>query len=406
MTFVESVTEERAPVRLADVAATQLQRLIEIAIKLSSTLELKQLLHLVTQSVIELTETEVASILLMDSQTGELHFLAATNDTRVHSMVVPLDSIAGWIVLHGQPLILEDVQSDPRFYPGIDDVLGFHTRSLLGVPLMNKGKVIGALEALNKRSRAPFTPTDVALLQAFASQAAVAIENARLFQQSDLIAEILHEFKTPLMSIIAASELLQQNEFPQETQSELVGIVYQESLRLGQMTRDFLDWAHLESGRMHLAQEPVELDALLQEVIQTTQSGAANMGVAVTKLLPKPSPTLMGDRERLRQVLLNLVSNAIKYNVRGGRVEIAIRQQDEALLIIVSDTGRGIPAEHLPYLFERFYRVPGNEKIEGSGLGLSIAQKIVQEHGGQIEVASQVGQGTTFTCHFPQALLK
>ena len=404
MTVVKPVAG--SSVGLADVAVTQLQRLIEIAIQLSSTLELKQLLHLVTQSVIELTETEVASILLLDQQTGELHFVAATNGARVHDMIVPLDSIAGWIVLHGQPLILEDVQSDSRFYAGIDDVLGFHTRSLLGVPLMNKGKVIGALEALNKRSGAPFTLKDVALLQAFASQAAVAIENARLFQQSDLIAEILHEFKSPLMSIIAASELLQRDEFPADTRAELVGIVYQESLRLGQMTRDFLDWAHLESGRMHLAQEPVDLDALVQEVIQTTQSGAARLGLTVTKIIPAPPPLLTGDRERLRQVLLNLVGNAIKYNVQGGRVDITVRQQEEALLIAISDTGRGIAAQHLPYLFERFYRVPGNEKIEGSGLGLSIAQKIIQEHGGQIEVASQAGQGTTFTCRFPQPLVK
>ena len=292
MTFPEPVTDSL--VGFADVTVTQLQRLMEIAINLSSTLELKQLLRLVTQSVIELTETEVASILLLDQQTGELHFVAATNETRVHDMIVPLDSIAGWSVLHGQPLILEDVQSDPRFYPGIDDILGFHTRSLLGVPLMNKGKIIGALEVINKRNRTPFTQNDMALLQAFASQAAVAIENARLFQQSDLIAEILHELKTPLMSIIAASELLQGDEFPEETRQELVSIVYQESLRLGQMTRDFLDWSHLESGRLHLAQEPVDLDALLQEVMQTTQSSAANKGVTVTKMLPMPCPLLRG----------------------------------------------------------------------------------------------------------------
>ena len=104
-------------------------------------------------------------------------------------------------------------------------------------------------------------------------------------------------------------------------------------------------------------------------------------------------------------MLLNLVGNGLKYNVQDGRVEIVVRQQDEARVIIVSDTGQGIPAEHLPYVFERFYRVPGNEKIEGSGLGLPIAQKIAQEHGGHIEVASQVRQGTTFTCRFPQTLL-
>lgn len=385
---------------LAVVEATQLKRLIEIAIQLSSTLELKQLLHLVIHSVVELTETEVASILLMDKQTGELHFVAATNETRVHNVVVPLNSIAGWIVLNGKPLILEDVQSDPRFYAGVDDVIGFRTRSLLGVPLMNKGEVIGVLEAINKHHDKPFSEQDAALLMALASQAAVAIENARLFQQSDLIAEILHEFKTPLMTIIAASEMLQQGRLPEETNRQLIGMVYQESGRLSQMTRDFLDWAHLESGRMHLAQENVEIP-LIGDVIQATQAGAAGMNVTITSALPPDTPPLIGDRERLRQVLLNLVTNAIKYNRRGGQVRITVSQQEQELLLSISDSGHGIPAAHLPHLFERFYRVPGNEGIEGSGLGLSISQKIVQEHGGQIEVRSREGEGSTFTCRLP-----
>ncbi|MCA9937322.1 MAG: GAF domain-containing sensor histidine kinase [Anaerolineales bacterium] len=386
---------------LAVVEATQLKRLIEIAIQLSSTLELKQLLHLVIHSVVELTETEVASILLMDKQTGELHFVAATNETRVHNVVVPLNSIAGWIVLNGKPLILEDVQSDPRFYAGVDDVIGFRTRSLLGVPLMNKGEVIGVLEAINKHHDKPFSEQDAALLMALASQAAVAIENARLFQQSDLIAEILHEFKTPLMTIIAASEMLQQGRLPEETNRQLIGMVYQESGRLSQMTRDFLDWAHLESGRMHLAQENVEIPPLIGDVIQATQAGAAGMNVTITSALPPDTPPLIGDRERLRQVLLNLVTNAIKYNRRGGQVRITVSQQEQELLLSISDSGHGIPAAHLPHLFERFYRVPGNEGIEGSGLGLSISQKIVQEHGGQIEVRSREGEGSTFTCRLP-----
>lgn len=125
------------------------------------------------------------------------------------------------------------------------------------------------------------------------------------------------------------------------------------------------------------------------------------MNVTITSALPPDTPPLIGDRERLRQVLLNLVTNAIKYNRRGGQVRITVSQQEQELLLSISDSGHGIPAAHLPHLFERFYRVPGNEGIEGSGLGLSISQKIVQEHGGQIEVRSREGEGSTFTCRLP-----
>jgi signal transduction histidine kinase len=311
------------------------------------------------------------------------------------------------VVRHGRSVILSDVQSDSRFYAEVDSDESFVTRSMLAVPLITSKGTIGALEVLNKRGNGAYTAQDVALMEALASQSAVAILNAHLFHQSDLLAEIMHELKTPLMAISAASELLTRPEVPADKHLELIHMVKQETGRLSKMTKDFLDFARLESGRVRLASEPVDVAAVIHDVVNITQSQAAERGISIVPELTPDLPTpdssmqLMGDADRLKQVLLNLVSNAIKYNVENGRITLAAYIQDQALSLSVSDTGPGISDEDMSHLFERFYRIPGSEGADGSGLGLSIANKIVEEHNGRIEVSSTIGKGTTFTVILP-----
>lgn len=383
----------------------QLQRLLEISTTLSSTLDLQALLRLVIEVATELTDTEVGSILLVDKKTGELHFAAATGAAAGNSqhVVVPMEgSIAGWIVQNGQPLIIDDVQSDRRFFRGVDRSTNFLTRSMLGVPLVTKGKVIGALEAINKRGERPYTDQDVAVMQALASQAAVAIENARLFQQSDVVAEIMHELKTPLMAVTAASELLSRPDLLEDKRMELLRMIRQEAMRLSKMTQAYLELARLESGRAHIRRERVDLLRLVEDVVALQQAQANGRQVTIRTRLPAENPAVVGDEDRLKQVLLNLVSNAIKYNVVGGRIVVEVTVQGEEVVLAVMDTGKGIAPENLARLFERFYRVPDSEGYsEGTGLGLSIARKILEEHGGRIEVESEVGRGTVFRCVLP-----
>ncbi|MCI0396061.1 MAG: HAMP domain-containing histidine kinase, partial [Chloroflexi bacterium] len=267
--------------------------------------------------------------------------------------------------------------------------------------LVTKNQVIGAFEAINKRNGAAYTEQDTAVLQALASQAAVAIENARLFQQSDLVAEIMHELKTPLMALTAASELLARGP-AEERRQELLQMLQRETTRLSKMTQDFLDLARLESGRMRIAREPLDLPALVHDVVCLQEPQAAARGVALEAKVPQKLPLVRGDFNRLKQVLLNLTSNAIKYNLEGGRVIIRVRAMAEHVAIAVQDTGPGIDPKNLSRLFERFYRIPDREGFsEGSGLGLAIAQKIVEEHAGRIEVESEVGKGSTFCCYLP-----
>lgn len=398
----------RTPNTVNAISAEHLARLLEISRRLSSTLRLDELLSLVMDVATELTHTETASILLVDRSTGQLHFAASTRGKVPQDIVVPLDnSIAGWVVRHGRSLILDDVQTDERFFANVDEDLEFVTRSMLAVPLVTGQGVIGALEVINKKDDGDYTSQDVALMEALASQSAVAILNVHLFSQNDLIAEIMHELKTPLMAISAASELLSRPEMPQEKQGELVGMIKKESNRLSKMTKDFLDFARLESGRMRLKQEVLDVPQIIQEVVSISQTQAAARNIEIDVQLAPDLPTtasktaVIGDADRLKQVLLNLVSNATKYNRENGRITISAGCQANELQIDVADTGLGISPEDLAHLFERFYRIPGSESAEGSGLGLSVAQKIVEEHDGRIEVDSTVGKGTTFTIYLP-----
>ncbi|MCB8982882.1 MAG: GAF domain-containing sensor histidine kinase [Ardenticatenaceae bacterium] len=404
-----TVEEQEIRPFTAPIQADSLARLLEISTRLSSTLHLETLLDLVMEVATELTNTEAASILLVDQKTGQLHFAASTGSQMPQDIIVPLDnSIAGWVVRNGRSLVLADVQADDRFYANVDEDLDFHTRSMLAVPLVTAKGIIGCLEVINKADNSAYSPQDMAILEALASQSAVAILNAHLFQQSDLLAEIMHELKTPLMAITTASELLSRPDFPAAKQGEVLQMIQRESERLSRMTKEFVDFARLESGRMHLERQPVNIDEVIKDVVRLSQAQAEERGIALTAVcppdLPTPadSPCLVGDQDRLKQVLLNLVSNGIKYNQENGRLTITAARTDNQLTLTVSDTGQGISPEDLPHLFERFYRIPGSEDhAEGSGLGLAIAEKIVSEHHGRIAVDSEVGSGTTFTIILP-----
>ncbi len=317
---------------------------------------------------------------------------------------MPLDkSIAGWVVKEGEPLLIPDVRKDPRHYHQVDDMTKFSTRSILGVPLRVKDKVIGVLEVLNKIDDKEFTQDDVETLTILAAQAAIAIENARLFQQSDLLSEVVHELRTPLTSIRGYSKMLLLAEgIDQEKKLEFAETIHREAVRLGQMINDFLDLARLESGRTHIAQEPVNMSEVISETLAILQPQAAERQISISLQVPETLPTLIGDAARLKQVMVNLASNAVKYNHKGGRVDIEVKVGEDEINVAVKDTGRGIAEKDLPHIFEKFYRVDDSEQqTKGTGLGLSIAKHIVEVHGGTISVQSVRGQGSTFAFTLP-----
>jgi signal transduction histidine kinase len=381
-------------------------RLLEVVTGLASTFDLEVLLQRTVDAAQELTDCEATSLLLYDPKTNQLYFEAASNldPARLGRHAVPAEnSIAGWVFSRREPLVVHDALSDPRFFREVDLLTSFQTRSVLGVPMYTKDKTLGVIEAVNKREGA-FDDEDLRLLEALAAQASVAIENSRLFQQNDVVAEMVHELRSPLTALTAAAYLLERTGLPDDQRLKLAKSVYDEAQRLNGMTTDFLELARLESGRSRLAREPVELSGLVFETLEVVRPQLETEQLTLATDVDRGLPPLQGDRNRLKQLLLNLLTNAIKYNQRGGRVEIRLHRQADEAVLEVSDTGRGIPREALPHVFERFFRVPDQEgRVGGTGLGLAIAKRIAESHRGQIGVTSEIGQGSTFTVRLPLA---
>src|SRR5260221_533857 len=218
-------------------------RVIEISRDLASTLDLDTLLDDIVRAAADITHAEAASILLYDDTARQLYFQIATNidEPTMRGLVVPLEnSIAGWIVLNRKSVRIDDAHKDQRFYSGVEQTVGQSTKSLLGIPLITKNKIVGVLEVVNKK-RGRFTDPDESMLSVLGAQAAVAIENARLFQQSDLIAEFVHELRTPLASLSTATYLLLRPEMSREQRDQIVNNIHNETMRLNCLSSSFLD---------------------------------------------------------------------------------------------------------------------------------------------------------------------
>ena len=381
-------------------------RLIEISRDLASTLDLDTLLDDIVRAAADITHAEAASILLYDDTARQLYFQVATNidEPTMRGLVVPLEkSIAGWIVTNRKSMRIDEANKDERIFIDVDNNIGFSTKSLLGIPLVTKNKVVGVLEVVNKR-RGKFTDPDESMLTVLGAQAAVAIENARLFQQSDLIAEFVHELRTPLASLSTATYLLLRPEMSLEQRNQIVNNIHNETLRLNSLASSFLDLARLESGRVQFRKTRFSTADLLYEVRDVMMTKAQETNIQIRVDVPHDMPLLEADRDKIKQVLLNLLSNAIKYNRPNGSVIITGNFNETEISVTVQDTGLGIPEDSLPHLFTKFYRVREHEgKASGTGLGLSICKQIVQGHNGRIEVKSKMGVGTSFTLHLPRA---
>lgn len=383
------------------------ERIIAISQRLNTTFDLRALLQTIIDAARELTNVEAASIMLIDPVSGELRFEAASN-IKAHEMeriTVPLEgSIAGWIAQHGEPRVINDVSTAPEHYDQVDSEIAFKTRGLLGVPMRAQNKVIGVLEAINKIDRGEFSTNDIETLTILASQAAIAIENARLFQQSDFIAEMVHEIRTPLAALKASTVLLKRPELPIEKHRDIIDTMQGETERLIRLTSEFLDLARLESGRFQLEKAPFDAEKLIRESVDVVIHQATQKNITFHLRM---TPTLvLGDRGKIKQVILNLFTNSIKYNRTDGHVYVRSREildTDPPMIeISIQDTGFGISPENMKNLFQKFFRVADTDgHVQGTGLGLAITKQIVELHGGQIRVESEQGSGSTFYIMFP-----
>jgi signal transduction histidine kinase len=205
-----------------------------------------------------------------------------------------------------------------------------------------------------------------------------------------------------MASLSTAAHLLLHPELPEEQRQRIVEIIRDETFRVSELASSFLDLARLESGRAQFHPVAINMKELLLDCADLLRVRAVEKELKTIIEIPTELPAIKADRDKIKQVLINLISNAVKYNKVGGRIGLKARVESNEILIEISDTGAGIPPEYLPRLFQKFYRVPGSEQLAlGTGLGLAICKQIMDAHRGKIEVQSKVSEGTTFIVHLP-----
>jgi signal transduction histidine kinase len=400
-----------------------LERIVKVSQMLNSTLSLEPLLQIIIQSATELTNTEACSIMLVDKNTGELRFAEATGGVTdaLRKVTVPLESsIGGYVIRKNRPLLIRDVRGDERWHGGVDEALNFETRSILGVPLTVRDKVIGVLEVINKKTDEGFNEDDIQIASTLSAQASIAIENARLLDElqqayrdlseidqikNDFVSIASHELRTPLAVILGYATFLKDNVKGQA--SEQLDIVLSSALKLRALIDDMVNLRHIQTDDLLLNRTIFSLKQLVQDITKEfSEILGTKQLVITTKFVPNDVPlNLDADPQKIYLILANLVNNAIKFTPEGGRIHINVELKGHKYWIDVIDTGIGIPKAEYDRIFDQFYQVEPSltRKYQGMGLGLSIAKGMVEVHKGRIWVESIVGKGSKFTVVLPTA---
>lgn len=397
-----------------------LTRLVQVSLVLNSTLALDPLLRFIMDSASALVDAEAASILLLDSDTHHLVFAASSSagSQGLIGQPVPQEgSIAGQVLRENRPLAINDVRRDPRHYRRMDEITQFETRSVLGVPMLIKERPIGVLEAVNKRV-GPWTVQDRTTLTILASQAAVAIENARLVSalqkanqelsrldtlKNQFIAIASHELRTPLGIILGYASFLKEE--AQGAVSAHAEAVFRSALQLRAVIEQLTNLGYLKQhGGVELVRAWTPLADLLHAAEQDIASLAEAKRHRLNVLIPADAPALYVDAARVQSALGNLLNNAVKFTPEGGTITLRAEVKPSEVWVIVSDNGIGFPPDQREKIFEEFYQVEDHltRHYGGIGLGLAIARALIEAHGGRIWAESAgPGQGATFTFCLP-----
>lgn len=396
----------------------RLQRLVEINQQISATLDLPELLQSIVNAASELSDSEQASIAQFFPEDQTLRFVAAKwMDPEVMANTrIPLDgSISGRAYQQKRAVIVHNAQEE-TFYSKVDEASGFQTRSVLSVPLMMRGEAKGVLSALNKNGGRQYDVQDIIVLETLASQAAIALENARLLRESreayrrlaeldemknNFVAISSHELRIPLGLILGHASYLKES-LDGESRDQ-VAIIERSAMRLKDIVEDLSVVEDIKGDTDELRSNYSDLSSLLSKIISEYGSEAQEKGLTLIPKLPGEPVWIFGEEDKLSIAFKHLVRNAIAFTNKGGKVELRLRKNSSLAQVYVSDTGIGIPAKDVQQIFERFYQVEEHmtRKHGGMGLGLTVAKALIELHKGQIGVESVEGKGTRFEVQLP-----
>jgi signal transduction histidine kinase/DNA-binding response OmpR family regulator len=413
--------------------------LYEIGQEITAQVSLEPTLHLIVERARELLQAEVSQLALRQGESD-------TFATQAHSGLVtealagvrfkPGEGLGGQVVMSGTPMMVDDYLQEYRDSPFLEAVQEAGVRSYVAVPLKAHGMVIGVL-FVTSRTPSQFREEDRQLLSALADQAAIAIENAKLYEQvkqhaeeleakvevrteelqevnrrleaasrhkSEFLANMSHELRTPLNAIIGFTRLVMRRskEILPEKQYENLDKILISADHLLALINDILDLSKIEAGRMEVQPVSFELEALVDVCLRTVEPMVKSERLHLVKAMGAGLPPLSTDQDKLKQILINLLGNGIKFT-EAGTITVTARRRDGRVEIAIADTGIGIPEDKLELIFEEFRQVDSSttRKYSGTGLGLSISRHLARLLGGDITVKSTLGVGSTFTLTIP-----
>ena len=399
----------------------ELAALIEINRMVTSSLDLDAVLKATIMGIREILQVEAGSLVLVDEEADRLVFRTTFSPEQgwiTGRTIQPGEGIVGYVVQSGEPKLVNDVEFDLHFSAEVDEEAGITSRAILCAPLTIRGRVIGAIEVINKLDGA-FTAWDLELLQAMAASVAVAVDNANLYgelaefakelerSQAQLVqaekmaaigrlaASIAHEINNPLQAIHNSLHLSLHESLGDNKRSEFLSMAQVEVRRLIEIVQRMLDFYRPSRGGV----ESTDINGVVENVLALAHKRLQHGNVNVHTSLAPDLPSVPVVPDQITQVFLNIAINAIEAMPSGGdlRLETLLSENGEWVLVRFQDTGPGMSTEQIVNLFEPFYTT----KSDGTGLGLAISYGIVERHGGTIEVSSQPGQGATFVVRLP-----
>jgi two-component system, NtrC family, sensor kinase len=404
----------------------ELKALGDVGQAVSSTLDLETVLSTIVSRATQLAGMDGGSIYEYDEGREEfyLHTADRLPDELVAAMrATPIrkgEGVLGRMAMTSEPVQIRDITDEGSYQSRVrETLLKLGHRSLLAVPLLRDSHLLGGL-VVNRKTPGEFDAQVIALLKTFATQSTLAIQNARLFREievksrelatvsqhkSEFLANMSHELRTPLNAIIGFSDVLSERLFGEmnEKQAEYVIDISESGRHLLNLINDILDLSKIEAGRMEIDPTDFNLAAAIDHTLALVRERAQRRGITLSCMVDPRLTTVHADERKMKQVLLNLLSNALKFTPEGGKIDVRASAHDDRTEIAVIDTGVGIAPEDQEAVFEEFRQVGATaKKIEGTGLGLAISRRFIELHGGRIWVTSKLGAGSTFSFTLPR----
>jgi signal transduction histidine kinase len=412
----------------------RLKILLDVIKGMSAETDFDRLLQLIMVETTRAMEADRSTLFLVDREREELWSrLALGLQEKKEIRFKAHLGIAGHVATSGELLNIPEAYDDPRFNQAVDRQTGYRTKTILCMPVRNKeGTIIGVLQVLNKRVGV-FTPADEEMLDALSSQAAIALENAKLYEdlrkayaelkqldamKGNFLANISHELRTPLAPIIGYVEMLlsgRPGPLTDRQRSHLT-VVEQAVQRLQGLIEDLLAFVQIDQGDLGVQPRQFALGPLLEERARLITPRATEKGLTVEVGVPADLPDVFADPQQIARAVMLMLDNAIKFTPQGGRIALSVKAhaapgdtpagwEHGYVDVSLSDTGIGIPADKIPRIFDKFYQVDASatRSYGGTGLGLALVKQIMEAHGTAVTVESIPQVGSTFRFRLPIA---